>query len=107
MNDSEFIEKSKKLVANYTINNSDEDDLVSILTLGDVYVVWECKTLQNLKALLGTHAHDGMYFEVTYNGDKNEFYFDAYKKLKNICYDGTHLKEVKEKTKQCKTQKPF
>ena len=52
MNDSEFIEKSKKLVANYTINNSDENDPISVFSLGDVYVVWECKTLQNLKALI-------------------------------------------------------
>jgi hypothetical protein len=24
-----------------------------------------------------------MYYEVTYNGDKNEFYLDAYKKFEN------------------------
>ena len=26
-----------------------------------------------------------MYYEATYNGDKNEIYFDAYKKWENVC----------------------
>ena len=28
---------------------------------------------------------DGMYYELTYNGDKNELYLDAYKKWENQC----------------------
>lgn len=44
-----------------------------------MYVVWCCKTLQNHKALLSTTAPDGMYYEFTYNGDKDELYMDAYK----------------------------
>lgn len=51
----------------------------------DVYVVWVCKTLQNNKALLSTTLSDGMYFECTYNGDKQEMYLDAYRKEKNVC----------------------
>ena len=51
----------------------------------DVYVVWVCKTLQNNNALLSTTLPDGMQFEVTYNGDKKELYFDAYQKLENRC----------------------
>lgn len=50
-----------------------------------VYVVWACKTLQNNKALLSTTLLDGMYFECTYNGDKQEMYLDAYRKLENRC----------------------
>ena len=50
-----------------------------------ISVVWCCKTLQNNKALLSTTVSDGMYYEITNNGDKNEMYFDAYKKWKNIC----------------------
>ena len=55
------------------------------VTVHDVYVVWSCKTLQNNKALLSTTVPDGMYYELTYNGDKNELYFDAYKKWENRC----------------------
>lgn len=51
----------------------------------DVFVVWQCKTLQNNKALLSTNQKDGMYYELTYNGDKKELYLDAYKKSENKC----------------------
>ena len=57
------------------------------LTKNDVYVVWFCKTLQNFKVLLSTTVSDGMYYEVTFNGDKNEYYLDAYKKWQNVCYN--------------------
>lgn len=53
------------------------------LATKDVYVVWLSKTLQNGKAMLSTTRPDGMYYEVTYNGGKNEFYVDAYKKIIN------------------------
>lgn len=51
----------------------------------DVYIVWSCKTLQNNKALASTTSSDGMYYELTYNGDKDELYLDAYRKLENRC----------------------
>lgn len=53
------------------------------ITKDDVYIVWFCKTLQNWKALISTTLPDGMYYEVTYNGDKKEIYLDAYKKFEN------------------------
>ena len=28
---------------------------------------------------------DGMYYELTYNGDKKELYLDVYKKWENKC----------------------
>ena len=75
MNEKIFIEKARKLVYEYTNDNR--------ISIEDVYVVWSCKTLQNNKALLSTPIEDGMYYEITYNGDKNEIYFDAYKKVLN------------------------
>lgn len=83
MNINEFIPKSKELVVGYTNKHLDVTDGMSINT-DDVYVVWFSKTLQNAKALLSTILPDGMYYEVTFNGDKNEIYFDAYKKFENI-----------------------
>ena len=54
------------------------------ITEDDVFVVWSCKTLQNCKALLSdTVPHDGIYYEVTYNGDKHQMYVDRYRKEKN------------------------
>lgn len=48
-----------------------------------VYTVWKCKTLQNWKYMISTTLPDGMYYELTYNGDKREWYLDAYKKFEN------------------------
>lgn len=49
--------------------------------LYQVYTVWKCKTLQNWKYLISSSLPDQMYYEVTFNGDKNEWYLDAYKKF--------------------------
>ena len=49
------------------------------------FVVWKCKVLQNWKYLLSTRLPDGMYYELTFNGDKQEWYLDAYKKFENRC----------------------
>ena len=73
---------AREIVFNYANKHIDKTDNVQI-TLDDVYVVWFCKTLQNWKALLSTTLPDGMYYEVTYNGDKKEVYLDAYKKFEN------------------------
>lgn len=59
----------------------------------DVYIVWFCKTLQNWKALAGTHHSDGMYYEITFDGNKDLVYFDAYKKWQNVQMDGRELKD--------------
>lgn len=74
----------EKIVKDYVNRHLDKSDGVEI-TENDVYIVWMCKTLQNNKALLSTTLLDGMYYEVTYNGDKDEFYLDAYKKFENQC----------------------
>lgn len=85
MNHSEFIEQAKELVANYTNDRTDvTDGEKRTISPDNVYVVWSVKVLQNSKALLSTPLFDGMYYEVTLNGDKNEIYFDAYKKFQNI-----------------------
>ena len=82
MTDAKFFEFSKNAVRNYVINHLDKSDTVPNF---DVYIVWYCKTLQNWKALLSTTLSDGMYYEFTLNGDKDEAYLDAYKKWDNNC----------------------
>ena len=84
MGNDEFITKCKEIVRDYTNNHLDKSDKKEI-TIEDVFIVWICKTLQNNKALLSTTLFDGMYYELTYNGDKKELYFDAYKKFENRC----------------------
>ncbi|QPL14202.1 hypothetical protein SEA_MORRILL_48 [Microbacterium phage Morrill] len=53
-------------------------------TPDDFYVVWSCKTLQNWKCLVSTDITDGVYYELTHNGDKNETYVDEYHKARNV-----------------------
>lgn len=82
MDNQVFIDKCKAEVAKYANEYLDKSDKKEI-TEKDVFVVWSCKTLQNNKALLSTTLFDGMYYELTLNGDKQEIYFDAYKKWEN------------------------
>lgn len=80
MESKEFIERCKLEVKKYAEEHLDKSDIIPNF---EVYVVWYSKTLQNHKALLSTTLLDGMYYELTYNGDKKELYFDAYKKFEN------------------------
>lgn len=71
-----------EIVSDYVVEHIDKTDKVPVFR---VYIVWQCKTLQNWKFLISTDIPDGMYYELTYNGDKNEWYLDAYKKFENRC----------------------
>ena len=84
MTNNDFEKMCKEVVRDYTNEHLDKSDEVQDF---DVFVVWSCKTLQNNKALLSTTLYDGMYYELTYNGDKKELYLDAYKKFENKCFD--------------------
>jgi hypothetical protein len=80
MTDTKFIELCKKVVKEYIERHIDATDVIPPF---NIYIVWYCKTLQNWKALVSTTLIDGMYYEITLNGDKNEIYLDAYKKFSN------------------------
>ena len=84
MDSDKFIKKCKELVKNYAEEHLDKSEGMPEF---EVFDVWYCKTLQNHKALLSTTLSDGMYYELTYNGDKKELYLDAYKKFENRCID--------------------
>lgn len=83
MGNDKFLSLCKQIVTDYANKHIDKTENVQI-TEDDVYVVWSCKTLQNNKALLSTTLPDGMYYEITHNGDKQETYVDAYKKFENF-----------------------
>lgn len=83
MNEKNFVALVKKTVAEYANKHLDKSDGKQI-TEDDVFIVWMCKTLQNSKALASTTLFDGMYYELTFNGNKGELYVDAYKKWENF-----------------------
>lgn len=73
-------EKVIKIVKDYILSKLDKSDPIPDF---EVYTVWKCKTLQNWKYLISSTLPNQMYYELTYNGDKNEWYLDAYKKFEN------------------------
>ena len=75
-------EIAMKLVRDYISDHLDKSDEVPAF---DVFMVWKCKVLQNWKYLISSTLFDGMYYELTYNGNKDEWYLDAYKKFDNQC----------------------
>lgn len=88
MSNDKFLDLCKQIVVDYFNYNVDKTDEKKI-SKDDVFVVWSCKTLQNNKALVSTTVSDGMYYEITHNGDKNETYVDAYKKWENFTVEGS------------------
>ena len=74
-------EKALKIVREYIEEHLDKSDEKPNF---EVFMVWKCKALQNWKYLLSSTLFDGMYYELTYNGDKKEWYIDAYKKFQNV-----------------------
>lgn len=73
-------EKALKIIRDYIIEHLDKSDPEPKF---EVYIVWKCKALRNWKYLLSSSLFDGMYYELTYNGNREEWYLDAYKKFEN------------------------
>ena len=83
VNEGEYMdEKAIKIVKDYILEHLDKSDVTPDF---EVFTVWKVKALQNWKYLLSSTLFDGMYYELTYNGDKEEWYLDAYKKFENRC----------------------
>lgn len=78
-------EEMIKIVKEYVLEHLDKSNITPPF---EVFLVWFSKTLQNHKALLSTTLFDGMYYELTYNGDKKEYYLDVYTKFENRCIKG-------------------
>lgn len=73
-------EKALEIVRQYILEHLDKSDPTPEF---QVYVVWKAKALQNWKYLISSSLFDGMYYELTFNGDAGEWYLDAYKKFEN------------------------
>src|SRR4030095_7406 len=74
----QFLKKAKR-----TVELTVQDTFLSVAP-EDLYIVWFAKTLGNWKALISTDSYTGLYWEVTYNGAKQETYVDRYIKESNI-----------------------
>ena len=87
MDAREFEAMAKAAVVGYWNEEIIPSGLVKskeLIGMENVIVVWESKVLQNNKAMLIVDSFGPQYFEVTYNGDKDEFYVDFYVKKGNM-----------------------
>ena len=82
INKNNMNKKVSEFVCKYVEEHLDKSDPKQEF---EVFVVWQCYILGNAKWLLSTTLPDGMYYEVTYNKAKDEFYLDACKKFENRC----------------------
>lgn len=82
-----YQEIARAVVFNYIKPKLEKADKHVTFASDEVYVVWFCKTLQNWKALVSTTLPDGVYYEVTYDGDQRRIYLDVYKKWENVDLD--------------------
>jgi predicted transcriptional regulator of viral defense system len=82
--DMDFQERAKMLAYQFVREHLEKTDEHVSFSIEDVYIVWFAKALQNWKALVSTTLPDGMYYEVTHNGDEKVTYLDAYKKFQNV-----------------------
>lgn len=97
MDSYKFMIACKNMIIDYFTKHKDTTDKDIEMKIENVFAVWSCKTLQNNKMLLSTTMPDGLYYEITYNGDKHEAYVDVYKKWENFVVKEEDFKtEVKE-----------
>ena len=75
-----MVTKAITIVREYILTHMDKSEETPDF---EVFVVWQVKALQNWKFMISSTLPDGMYYELTYNGDKKEWYLDAYKKFEN------------------------
>lgn len=88
MTEDDFRALGKKAVVDYWNANDSLTDTFGEISMADVFVTWQCKAIENFKALLGVNRNgDGLYFEFTLHAAKNRCYLDIYKKQdQNIVY---------------------
>lgn len=77
MTTEEFIARCRREVFDVATNDLNVNAFPS-----EVQLVWYSKTLQNYKCIMCIPGYQNVY-ECTYNGDKEEFYIDAYEKVLN------------------------
>lgn len=79
-----YPERARALVYDFIKDRLEKTDNHVTFSIDEVYTVWFCKTLKNWKGLFSTTLPDGMYYEVTYDGDKGRAYIDKYTKVDNV-----------------------
>ncbi len=80
MGNQEFASRATSIVRNWYKEHV-------TMTPNEIYVVWMVKVLRNNKAMISSNLSDGRYFEVTWDGERENFYLDVYSKDENQALD--------------------
>lgn len=83
--------RAKTILAKYINNRKNEFGHNYEISPEEVLMVWKCKTIQNYKYILISTVTEGCIFELTYNGDKNEWYIDHYKKMNKVVINNAQV----------------
>ena len=78
---------ARNMVFAFVKDRLEKTDTHVTFAVDEVYVVWFAYVLGNWKALVSTSLPDGMYYEVTFDKDKQKVYIDSYKKFDNQAFD--------------------
>lgn len=82
--EQQFSERGRRIIADHVNAENKANGSPIRITPDDVYMPWFCKTLQNAKGTFSTNRADGIYYELTYDGDRERFYLDVYQKTGNF-----------------------
>lgn len=86
MTSYEFETKCKNALINILKEKYNED-----YTIEDFHLVWFTKALRNFKCTMCDLKPNQRYYELTFNGEKDELYVDIYDKQFNCMVKGTNL----------------
>lgn len=88
MTEDEFRKLAKTSVVNFWNSKGNLVRDYGLIEPNDVFVTWQCKAIENFKALLGVSRDgDDLYFEFTLHYNKNRCYLDVYHKEEQIIVD--------------------
>ncbi len=79
MNTTDFVAKCKREVISYIFNEWGD-----VVRDDEVFIVWQSKTLQNMKSTVFVTAYPDHYFEFTYDGNLRRIYMNVYHKVSNL-----------------------
>lgn len=77
----EKIKKALSLAKEYVEAHIDHNNPNVEYTM---FVIWQATILQNFKCLIRTTLPQGLYIELTYDGENECWYLDAYVKNENV-----------------------
>lgn len=94
---SDELDEGENLEVAYLLANASDVEICKAADQGDAaadfifHSIWDLERRKaaadevdkHWKALVATDRPDGKYYEITFNGDRNEAYIDEYQKTKN------------------------